>query len=155
MSTNLQNNLQLQEQYNNDHNLQQTVSYKSDVIQDQIDNDRGLAISVQSTDNNDMQLEDSGLESGKEKAQTEINTTNTDNNHDGERETNSDSSVIMLPENDTGAGHMGDPQNTRTRLKIRERVSMLLPKTMTHEDIENFITNPFLLLQKDRKKTIK
>ena len=37
----------------------------------------------------------------------------------------------------------------------KKRLPMLLPKEMTHADIQNFITNPFLLTQKERKKYIK
>ena len=36
-----------------------------------------------------------------------------------------------------------------------KRQPMLLPKDMTQEDIHNFIANPYLLTQKERKQFIK
>ena len=39
--------------------------------------------------------------------------------------------------------------------KNHDLQEMLLPKTMTIDEIQNFITNPFLLTQKERKKTVK
>ena len=45
--------------------------------------------------------------------------------------------------------------NYKTPVNKFKRVPVLLPKEMTRSDLESFITNPLLLLQKERKKTSK
>ena len=71
-----------------------------------------------------------------------------------DHETDGDQNDTDHNQDASEVGRIDVAQNTNHIIQGK-RLPMLLPKEMTHKTIKNFIKNPFLLTQQERKPTTK
>ena len=141
LSINLQINQNLENIVNADHRILQARSLEHDFNKNQIAADAKMARSFQVKEktNNNSNDGTGGVQENSDH-ETDGDQNDTENGRDDQ-----DASKV---------GRIDVAQNTNHIIQGK-RLPMLLPKEMTHKTIKNFIKNPFLLTQQERKPTTK